>query len=106
MLYTNGSKSSKQNQQKYSKQKKTNKNYKTSKAKAAYKYEVQLNLDKPKKQEITKVKADSTKINIQTLSTKLELLSNDVPLMMILPSRNRHYASNGRTINLLLSSKK
>ena len=30
------------------------------------------------------------------------MLSDDVKLMMTLPSSNRHYALNGRTINLLM----
>ena len=78
---------------------------KVQKGKPAYKYEVQLNLDKLKKQEITNAKIDLTKINITTLTTKLDLLSNDVNIMMTLPSSNRHYAVNDRTINLLMKGK-
>ena len=32
-------------------------------------------------------------------------MSNDVKLMMILPSSNRHYDLNDRTINLLMKGK-
>ena len=60
VIYTNGSKSSKQNQKTKTKNKKE-----VQSQKAAYKYEAQLNLDKLKKQGITKVKVDLTKMNIK-----------------------------------------
>ena len=71
----------------------------------AYNYEIQLKLDKLKTQEIAKAEIDLTRINIKTLTTKRESLNNDVKLMMTLPSNNRHYVLNDRTINLLMKGK-
>ena len=48
-----------------------------------------------------------TRINItkKTLTTQLGLLSNDVRLFMVLPSSDRYYGLNDRTINILMKGK-
>ena len=105
-IYINGSKSSKQNQ-KILKTKETPTTISNSSKQqaTAYKHKLHLNPNQLKKQEIIKVKVDLTKININTLTTTLDLLSDELNVMMILPSSNRYYASNNRTINLLMKGK-
>ena len=58
----------------------------------SYKEQVKLNLDKLKKQQIKETKVSLTQINIKTLTTQLDLLSNDVKQFMVLPTSNRYYA--------------
>ena len=67
-----------------------------------YKKTINLELEKLKNGEIQGTKVDLTKIKINTLATKIGLLSEDVKMYMYLFNSKRYYALNDRTINLLL----
>ena len=66
-----------------------------------YKDGNKLDSERLKRHEIQKGKVNSIKINIQTLSTLVGILSEDVKLYMELLTANRYYALNDRTIHLL-----
>ena len=72
---------------------------------ADYKNKIMLDLEKLKNRQIKKVRIDLTKINIRTLASRIGVLSDGLKLTMILPSSNRYYALNDRTINLLMKGK-
>ena len=72
---------------------------------ADYKNRIMLELEKLKNRAIKKVRIDLTKINIKALATRIGVLSDGLKLTMILPSSNRYYALNDRTINLLMKGK-
>ena len=74
---------------------------KSSNDNSAYKNKIKLDLEKLKNGQIQHVKVDLTKINIKTIATQFDLLSNDINIFMILPSNNRHYVLNDRTLNLV-----
>ena len=70
-----------------------------------YKNKINLELDKLKSRNINKIRIDLTKINISSLANRIGLLSDGLKLTMVLPSSNRYYALNYRTINLLMKGK-
>ena len=62
---------------------------------------IKLGLERLKKNEIQKVKVDLGKIDIKTLASQIDVLSEDVKLYMKLLTANRYHALNDRTINML-----
>ena len=72
---------------------------------ADYKNKIMLDLEKLKNRQIKKVRIDLTKIHIRALASRIGVLSDGLKLTMILPSSNRYYALNDRTINLLMKGK-
>ena len=66
-----------------------------------YKEGSKLGLERLKKKEIQKATVDLTKINIKTLASLIEDLSEDVKLHMKVLTANRYHALNDRTIHLL-----
>ena len=72
---------------------------------ADYKNKIMLELEKLKNRQIKKVRIDLTKIHIRALASRIGVLSDGLKLTMILPSSNRYYALNDRTINLLMKGK-
>ena len=74
---------------------------KSSNDNSAYKSKMELDLEKLKNHQIQNIEINLTKINLTMLATQLDVLSNGVKLLMVLPPSNRHYALNDRTLNLL-----
>ena len=66
-----------------------------------YKDGVKLDSERLKKNEIQKVNADLSNININTLSTLIGILSEDVKLYMELLTASLCYALSDRTIHLV-----
>ena len=62
---------------------------KSSNDSSAYKNKIKLYLEKLNGK-LQHVKVDLTQININTLATQLDLLSNDIKLFMTLDTKNRH----------------
>ena len=78
---------------------------KSSSDNLSYKKKIKLDLDKLKNGDIKKVKVDLSKINIKKIAKRIGVLSDGLKLTMRLPSSNRFYALNDRTINLLMKGK-
>ena len=70
--------------------------------KPEYKSKIRLELEKLKNGEVQATKVDLTKIEIKTLAKKIGVLSEDVNMYMYLFNSKRYYASDDRTINLLM----
>ena len=75
---------------------------KSSNYKPAFKSKIKLDLEKLKNGEIQAAKADLTKINIKRIANIIGVLSEGVKLYMYLFTPKGYYASNDRTINLLM----
>ena len=78
---------------------------KSPNATSAYKSKMKLYSEKPKICQVENFKINLTKMNIKTLATQLDLLSNGRQVFMVLPSSNRHYALHDRTLHLLRKGK-
>ena len=61
-----------------------------------------LDLEKLKNNQNQHVKVDLHKVNIRTLASQVDVLSEDVKLYMKLLTSNIYYALNDRTVNLLM----
>ena len=72
---------------------------------ADYKNKIMLELEKLKSRKIKKVRIDLTKTNIRALASRIGVLSDGLKLTMVLPSSNKYYALNDRTVNLLMKGK-
>ena len=70
--------------------------------KNTYKNKVKLDLERINKNDVNNINTYLTKIAMKSQATDIGTLSQDVKLFMILPSSNRHYAPNDRTISLLM----
>ena len=75
---------------------------KSSNQNTSHKAQIKWKFDKLKNNQIQHAKVDLTQINIQTLASQIDVLSDDVKLYMKLLTSNRYYDLDGRTINLLM----
>ena len=66
-----------------------------------YKSKINLDSQKLKNGQTQNVKVDLTKVNIKTLASQIDVLSEDVKLYMKLLTSKRYYVLNDRTLNLL-----